>query len=96
MLEEFGKWVKPDSAATSDQRDAFYALVYDALQMVIGLSPCRLHCVAYTAGIVYLKGAYPAQLVTSVSAHATHSQFQAFSLRPVHDAVHLMKVHEIS
>ena len=34
MLEEFGKWVKNSTAADEAQRDAFYTLVYDALQMV--------------------------------------------------------------
>ena len=34
ILEEFGKWVKPDSAATQAERDAFYTLVYQAVQMV--------------------------------------------------------------
>ena len=34
MLEEFGKWVKEGTAATQEQRDAFYSLVYDALQTV--------------------------------------------------------------
>lgn len=34
ILEEFGKWVKPDSAATEAERDGFYTLVYQALQQV--------------------------------------------------------------
>lgn len=34
MLEEFGKWVKNGTTADEAQRDAFYTLVYDALQMV--------------------------------------------------------------
>ncbi len=34
LLEEFGKWVKNGTAADEAQRDAFYTLVYDALQMV--------------------------------------------------------------
>ena len=34
LLEEFGKWVKSGTAADEAQRDAFYTLVYDALQMV--------------------------------------------------------------
>ncbi|DBA99225.1 hypothetical protein WJX82_007713 [Trebouxia sp. C0006] len=33
LLEEFGKWVKNGTAADEAQRDAFYTLVYDALQM---------------------------------------------------------------
>ena len=37
ILEEFGKWVKNDTAATQAQRDAFYSLVYDALQSVSSL-----------------------------------------------------------
>lgn len=42
ILEEFGKWVKPDSAATQAKRDGFYMLVYQALQKV-----CRC-CMPYT------------------------------------------------
>ncbi len=37
LLEEFGKWVKNGTAANEVQRDAFYTLVYDALQMVCNL-----------------------------------------------------------
>ncbi|DBA95832.1 TPA: hypothetical protein ACH3X1_001379 [Trebouxia sp. C0004] len=35
ILEEFGKWVKNGTAADEAQRDAFYTLVYDALQMSV-------------------------------------------------------------
>lgn len=40
ILEEFGKWVKPDSAATLAERDAFYALVLQALQTVWAADAC--------------------------------------------------------
>ena len=43
ILEEFGKWVKNGTAATEAQRDAFYTLVYDALQMV-----CTLLALCYS------------------------------------------------
>ena len=41
ILEEFGKWVKPDSAATQAERDAFYTLVYQAVQTVCLCSLCH-------------------------------------------------------
>ena len=46
MLEEFGKWVKEGPAAPQEQRDAFYSLVYDALQTVSSITalfmmPCK-------------------------------------------------------
>lgn len=34
LLEEFGKWVKLGTAATEAQRDAFYMLVCESVQMV--------------------------------------------------------------
>ena len=49
LLEEFGKWVKKNTAAAEDERDAFYSLVYDAIRKVacMPLSACvldALHC----------------------------------------------------
>ena len=45
MLEEFGKWVKEGTAATQVQRDAFYSLVYDALQTVSSTT-CQYSCLS--------------------------------------------------